>query len=131
MALDPVVRAALAVLLDVLALAARFAVELHAAPEHLADALDHRAVRIVLGLALGVVLAMDRDPFAGDHRSGQPRPETEHVRDRRVEIDAAMGLAAVQVQGDREDGELGGDQQVQGECAPAGLQQAAGEDIQQ
>jgi hypothetical protein len=68
-------------------------------------------VRVFLGLALGVVLAVDRHPLAGDHRGGQPGPEAEHVRDRRVEIHAAMRLAAVQVQRDREDGQLGGDQE--------------------
>jgi hypothetical protein len=46
LALDPVFRAALAVLLDRLAIAARFAIQLHAAPEDGLDALVHRAVRI-------------------------------------------------------------------------------------
>src|SRR3546814_10440211 len=46
-----------------------------------------------------------------------------------MEVDAAMRLAGMQVQGDREDGQLGGDQQVDGERNPAGLQQAAGEEL--
>ncbi|KAG0750785.1 hypothetical protein G6F24_014943 [Rhizopus arrhizus] len=54
---------------------------------------------------------MDGHPFAGDHRGGQPQPEAEHVGQRRVEIDPAVGLAAVQVEGHREDGDLGEDQQ--------------------
>ena len=34
-------------------------------------------MRIVLGLAFGVMFAMDRRPLTGQHRGGQPTPETE------------------------------------------------------
>src|SRR3546814_9925539 len=44
------------------------------------------------------------------------------MRQQRMKIDATMGLAAVQVQGHGEDGELGDDQKIQGDRAqsPAG-----------
>ncbi|MNM53407.1 hypothetical protein D3C81_645100 [compost metagenome] len=119
MALDPILRRAAPVLFDIGTLRACFAVQLHAAPEHLADALGDRAVRVVLGFHLGVVLAMDGHPFAGDHRGGQPHPEAEEMRDQRMEIHAAMRLAAVQVQGHREDGELGEHQQHRQHAPPA------------
>jgi hypothetical protein len=130
-ALDPVVRAALAVLLDRLAIGARFLVQLDALPEHGLDALDLRAVRIFLGLDLGVVLAVDRRPFLGDHRGRKPRPETEGVRQHRVEVHRAMRLRTMQVQRHGEDGELRGDQEIDREGDPAGLQQATGEEIEQ
>jgi hypothetical protein len=56
-------------------------------------------VRIFFGLALGVMLAMDRDPFLGHHASGKPRPETEKMRQQRMEIHATVRLAAMQIQG--------------------------------
>ncbi len=75
--LDPVGRRGLTVLLDIGALRARLAVQLHAAPEHLRDAFALRAVRVFFGLDLGVVLAMDRHPLAADHRGSKPGPEAE------------------------------------------------------
>jgi hypothetical protein len=95
------------------------------------DALEARAVRVFLGFALGVVLAMDRGPLARDHRSGQPGPEAEEMRQHRMEIHAAVGLAAMQVQGHREDGELGGDQQVEQQGQPVGMEQAAIEPVEE
>jgi len=126
-ALDGIVRRAAAVLFDVRTHAAGFAVQLHAMPEHLADAAGDRAVRVILGFHLGVVLAVDGHPLAGDHRGGQPQPEAEDMCDRRMEIDPAMGLAAVQVQGDREDGELGEYQQHRQHGPAAQAEHATGE----
>jgi hypothetical protein len=130
-ALDPVRGAALAVLLHVVALRAGFAIQLDTAPEHGPDAFLHRAVRVFGGLAFRVVLAMDRDPFARHHRRRQPGPEAEHVGDDRMEVHAAVRHAAVQVQGHRENGELGGDQQVHGKSHPAGLKQAVREEAEE
>lgn len=129
MPFDPVRRRALAVLLDVRALGTRLPIQLHAAPEHLADALGLRAVRVFVGFHLGVVLAMDRHPLASNHRGGEPGPEPEEVRQHRVEIHPAVRLAAMQVQGYRKDGELG-DHQQHGQHAP-GTQagHAGGEEV--
>ena len=43
--------------------------------------------------ALGVVLAVNGNPFLGDHAGGHPEPETEEVHDGRMEIQAAVRLA--------------------------------------
>src|SRR3546814_5875880 len=69
-----------------------------------------------------MMLAMNGSPLAGNHRGAQPGPEAEKVRQHGMEIDAAMGLAAMQVQGHGEDGELGDEQEIQGDGAqpPAG-----------
>src|SRR5690606_38436735 len=69
--------------------------------------------------------------FPGDHRRGQPAPEAEDMRQRRMEVDAAVGLAAVQVQGHREDGQLGGGQEVREKAPETGLDEAAGEEVEQ
>ena len=130
-AFDPIVRRALAVLLDRDAIAAGFPIQLDAAPKYRTDAFDHRAVRIFFSLAFRMVFAMDRDPLLGDHRSGEPDPQAEKVRDDRVEIDTAVRLAAVQIKRHREDGDLGHDQQIDQQRAPAHLQQAASEKIDQ
>ena len=49
-------------------------------------------MRVFGGLDLGVVLAMDRGPFLGDHAGGQPQPEAEEVADQRVQVEAAVRL---------------------------------------
>src|SRR5439155_15143349 len=58
-ALDPVIRSALAVALERLRVERFFHVKEYAAPKHAINAVHLRAMRIIVGLALGVVLAMD------------------------------------------------------------------------
>ena len=113
------------------ALRACVAVELHAAPHHRVDALELRAVRIFLGLALGVVLAMDRRPLARDHRGSEPAPEAEHVRQHRMEIHRAMRHRPMQVERDGEDRQLCDHQQVDQQFTQAGLRDSAGDEIEQ
>jgi hypothetical protein len=72
-------------------------VEEHAEPQHAVDAARLRAVRIVRRLALRVVLAMDRRPLLGHHAGGEPQPKAEEVRHRRVQVERAMRLVAMQV----------------------------------
>src|SRR3546814_3010982 len=77
MALDPVVRTALAVLLDRLTIGTRCAIQLHAVAHNRAQAEHLRAVRILGGFAAGMMLAMNGSPLAGNHRGAQPGPEAE------------------------------------------------------
>ena len=65
---------------------------------------------IVRGFALGVVLAVDRDPLLGDHAGGQPQPEAEEVAHPGVQVQRPMGLSAVQKNGDGNDGNVSQDQ---------------------
>jgi hypothetical protein len=53
-------------------------------------------VRIVLGLALRVVLAMDRDPLLRHHAGRQPEPEAEEVRRDRMQLERPVRLRPVQ-----------------------------------
>ena len=64
-------------------------------------------MRIIRGLALGVVLAMHRDPFPRAHAGGQPEPQPEKMAHRRMQVDRPVRLVAVQVQRDRGDRDLG------------------------
>ena len=50
---------------------------------------------------------MDRHPFPGRHRRPHPQPEAHEVRHRRVEADAAVGLAAVQIERHARGGDVG------------------------
>ena len=77
MSLNPVVRRATAVLLHGLAVPGRIAIEFGACPQHAPDAELLRATGIVRGFDLGVVLAVNRGPFLGDHAGGEPEPEAE------------------------------------------------------
>ena len=71
-ALDPVFRRAVAELRQGFLVLGFLTVELGTAPQHGFDAARLRAVRVFRGLAFGVVLAVNRDPFLGDHARAQP-----------------------------------------------------------
>src|SRR5699024_8642548 len=58
-------------------------------------------------------------------------PEAEEVRDRRMEVHAAMRLAAMQVQRHRENRQLGDDEEVNKLRHPRGVRQAVVEEIEQ
>ncbi len=107
MALDPVIRRMVAVFFACCGTAALFPVELGALEQHLADAVNLRAVGVVGRLGGGVVLAVNGHPFASDHAGAQPQPQAEGMADGRMQRQGAMGLVAVQKDRDREDGELG------------------------
>jgi hypothetical protein len=87
-------------------------------------------MRIFFGLDLGVVLAVHRHPLLGDHAGGEPAPEAEEVRNGPVQVHATVGLAAMQVQRHRENGELGHDQHVDQHGQPTGVRQAVGQEIE-
>src|SRR3979411_273725 len=92
-------------------------VQEHAGPQHAIDAVNLGAMRIFDGLALGVVLAVDRRPFLGNHAGGEPEPETEKMRNQGMQLEGAMRLATMKIDRD------GGDRNVRkhergGDVAP-------------
>ena len=114
-ALPPVVRRPAPVLRQRLRRAAG-AVVLGAAPEDLAQAVDLRAVGIVLRLGGGVVAAMHGRPLLGDHASGQPQPSAEEEGEARVQIQRPVRRVAMQVDRHRHDGHMGHGQRVDHRC---------------
>ncbi|MCY1429962.1 hypothetical protein D9M71_458970 [compost metagenome] len=106
-ALDPVFRAVLAVDAQGFGVARLFTVKLGTFAQHRAQALVQRAVRVVGGFALGVVLAVHGGPFAGVLRRGQPQPEAEEVLERAIELQGPVCGVAVQVDRDADDGHVG------------------------
>jgi hypothetical protein len=94
-------------------------------PEDAIDAEDARAVRIVFGLALGVVLAMDRGPLLRDHAGREPQPEAEEVADDRMQVQGAVRLAAVEIDRDGGDRDLDEDQEGEQIAPPGEVQVAA------
>ena len=105
-ALHPVVRGAPAVLLQRLGLGGLGAVQFRALEQDLFKAQHLRAVRVLLGLAFSVVLAMHRDPLAGDDTGSEPQPEAEKHPHGRMQVEATVGLLAMQVNGDSDDGQV-------------------------
>src|SRR6202521_1458247 len=99
-ALDPVLGRTATIPFERFEILRLVAVKLGAFPEDLLDATRLRAVRIFVGFNLSVVLAVDGDPLLGHHARGEPQPEAEKVADCRMEIEAPMGLASMQVDGD-------------------------------
>ena len=84
---------------------------------------DLRAVRIFFGLALGVVLAVDRGPLLGHLAGGQPQPETEEVARDGMQLQRAVRLVAVQVDGDAGDRDVRDDQRVRARAPPGEVEQ--------
>ena len=63
-------------------------------------------MRILVGFDLGVVLAVDGDPFLGHLARREPQPQAEKMADGRMEVEATVGLAAMQVNRDGDDGDM-------------------------
>jgi hypothetical protein len=120
----PVVRRAVAVAFHGFLVARLLHVEEHAAPQHAVDAQLLRAVRIFRPLALGVVLAVDRRPFLGHHAGGQPQPEAEEVAGKRMQVERAVSLVAMQEDGHRGDGDVGHDERDDDVAPPGQVEQA-------
>jgi len=112
LALDPVIGCPGAVTLERIRVAGFLAIELGALPQDLLDAVDLRAVRIVYGLDFGVVLAVDSRPDLGHHAGGDPEPEAEEMADDGMQFEAAMRLAAVEVDGDAGNRDVGDDEGI-------------------
>ena len=97
-AVHEVVRRPLAVLLDHRVVVGGLVVQASAEEDHPPDAVEDRTMRILGGVDVRVMAAVHRDPLPGRHRGPHPQPETHEMRNRRMEGDAAVGLAAVQVE---------------------------------
>ena len=121
-ALEPVIGRPLTVPVERLLVTRFLAVELGAFPQDLVDADDLRAVRIFLGLDLGVVLAVDRGPLLGHHPGGEPQPETEEVAGDRMQVERAVRLAAVEKNGDGGNSDVGSHQGVGDQAPPRQIQ---------
>jgi hypothetical protein len=105
------------------------AIELAAVQQHGLDAARLRAVRIVDGLALGVVLAVDRHPLLGHHAGGEPEPEAEEVRGNRVQVERAVRLRPVQEDRHRGDRDVRRDQGVREDLPAVERREAVREPI--
>ncbi|MNL31195.1 hypothetical protein D3C87_1529710 [compost metagenome] len=83
-------------------------------------------MRIVLGLALGVVLAVDGGPFLGHHARRQPQPEAEEVLRNRVQIQRPVRHAAVQENGHAGDRDVRHHEGVDHDLPPGPVGKAVG-----
>ena len=128
-ALDPVVGHAVAVLLQRFLVLGLGAIQLRALQQHGLDAARLRAVRVFLGLALGMVLAVNGHPLARDHAGREPEPEPEEMRHQRVQIQRPVGLVAVQKNRHRGNRDVGHDQREQQHLPPACTEQTEGQAV--
>ncbi len=86
-------------------IARRLAVQERALAQDGPQAVDAWAVRVVLGIALGVVLAVHRDPgLGGDAVGGQPDPHAKQLAQGGMKCHGAVAARAVQIQLAGEDG---------------------------
>ena len=105
MALEPVVRRPLAILLENAGLAHRLPIVEGALEDDVAESFHQRAVRIALAVGERVVLAVAGHPFLGDDRCREPQPEPHRKRGEIMQLYAAMCLRAMQKQRDADVGE--------------------------
>ena len=98
MALEPVVRRALAVLLEHAGLANGLAVIEGALEEDVPQAFQQRAMRIAFTIGERVVLPMAGDPLLRDDRRSEPEPEAHGQRREVVQPNTAMRLRAMEEQ---------------------------------
>ena len=117
-AFDPVVGRAATVLGNRLRDLRFDAIELNAGQQQRLDATGLRAVRVFLGLAFGMVFAVDRHKFLGHHARGQPKPEPEEMFRDRMQVERPMGLSAVEKNRDRADRDVGHTQRYQQHLPP-------------
>jgi hypothetical protein len=78
---------------------------------------------ITLTLAASMMLAVNRDPFLGDHTGCHPQPKAEKMHDSGVKIETTVRLATVQKDGDRHDCDVGHHKCVQHDLPPRSLEQ--------
>ena len=81
-------------------------VQLGAFKQDLANAEQPRAMRITRLFDEGVMLTVRSCPAFGRHAGCHPQPEAENVRHRRVQVERAVRLMAVQIDRDRDDSEV-------------------------
>ena len=101
-----------------------FAVQFGTFTQYLLDAFHLRAVRVVFGLALGVVFAVDRGPLEGILAGAQPQPQAKEVLQGRVQVQGTVGGVAVQVDRDADNGHVGHGEGHQDQLSEAQAQQA-------
>ena len=107
----PVVGRSFAVFLQRLGRAAATVI-LRTFPEYFAQAVNPRAVRIVLGLGGGVVLAMHRRPLLRHHAGCQPQPQAEEEAKPRLQVQRSMRRMPMQIHRHGDDGDVRHDQRV-------------------
>ena len=84
---------------------------------------------IAFTFAFCVVLAVNGNPFLGDHTRCKPEPETEEMHDGRVKVETTVRLAAVQENRDGNNGDVRGNQRDQSDLPPGKLQKAARQEM--
>lgn len=93
--LDPVVRRAVSEFAQRFFILCFGTVKFSTAEQNLPDAVRLRAMRILSGLALRVMLAVYCRPVTCHHTRRQPQPEAETMADGRMQLERAMRLTAV------------------------------------
>jgi hypothetical protein len=76
-----------------------------------------------------MVLAMDGDPFLGDHAGAQPQPEAEEVRWDRTQFHGPMRLRAVQEDRYRGNRDVSGHERVEDDLPPREIPHAVSEPV--
>lgn len=79
---------------------------------------------ILSSFTLGMMLAVNRRPFLGDHTGAQPEPGAKEVRHQRVQIKCSVRLMAVEINRDASNRDVGRGQGEQNDLPPRPVKQA-------
>ena len=109
-ALDPVFRSPFPVLFKQRVVFRSLPIEEEPAEGDVRETLERGRVGIALPVGVGMVLAVDRNPFLRHDPGREPAPETHGVLDDGMEHDAAVRRRAVQVEGVDHVREVAGDE---------------------
>jgi len=72
---------------------------------------------------------VNRGPLTGQHAGGHPEPETEKVADGRMQLQRAMRLAAMQIDGHADDRDVRHHESEQQDLPPRKAEQSVGEKL--
>ena len=122
---DPVIWRAVRIACDQAFAPGRLLVQFGPLPQHLVQAEDLRAMWVLRCLAARMVTAVHRDPFTGDHPSRQPKPKTKKMCRKRVQIERAVRLASMQINGNRNDGHVGQSEDDKYQLPPGKAEQSS------
>ena len=92
--------------------------------QNLFDAKNLRTMGVTFPLAHSMVLAVHSHPFPSDHAGSQPQPESKEMTHDRVQFEGAVSLAAMQVDGDSRNSDVGENQGGKQVSAEVEIQQS-------
>ena len=95
MTFNPVIRRATTIFFHIFMRRSSSTIQRHTIPKDFFYPMNLWTMRVFRCLYPGMMFAMHSNPLLGNHTGGKPVPETKNMRDRPVQIEAAMSLTTM------------------------------------